>query len=39
MINIYICNYDETYEDDKYKWEFDSDGEVGPFFDTIAYEK
>ena len=34
-----LCNYNENDEDDKYKWEVDYDGGVGPFFDDIEYEK
>ena len=36
---IDFCNYDENDVEDQDKWEVDSDGEVGPFFDAIAYEK
>ena len=36
---IYLWKYDENDEEDKYKWEVDSDAEVGPFLDAIAYEK
>ena len=36
---IYFYNYDENYKEDKDKWEFDSDGESGPLFDTIADDK
>ena len=34
-----LCNYDENDEEDKDKWEVDSDGEVDPFFNAIADEK
>ena len=36
---INSCNYDENDAADQDKWEVDSDGEVGPFFNTIADEK
>ena len=31
-----LCNYYENYEEDKDKWEVDSNGEVVPFFYAIA---
>ena len=39
MKKIYLCNYEENDGENKDKWEVDSDGEVGPFFDAIADEK
>ena len=36
---IDLCNYDENDEENKYKWEVDSDGDAYPFFDAIADEK
>ena len=36
---IDFCNYDKKIVADEDKWEVDSDGEVGPFFDAIADEK
>ena len=36
---INFCNYDENDVVDQNKWEVDYNGEVGTFFDTIAYQK
>ena len=36
---IHLCNYDENDEENKYKWEVDSDGNADPFFDAIVDEK
>ena len=36
---IDLCNYDENDEENKYKWEVDSDGDADPFFDAISDEK
>ena len=39
MKKIGFCNYAKNNEDDKDKGEVDYDGDVGPFFHAIAYEK
>ena len=39
MKKIDLCNYNKNDDDDKFKWEVDYDGDVGTFFDAIAYEK
>ena len=36
---INFCNYGKNNVADQDKWEVDSNGAVGPFFDAIADEK
>ena len=36
---IDLCNYSENYAVDKDEWEFYSDGEAVPFFNTISDHK